>query len=88
MRRIGQKVAQGNYVLTYHVINDKLPLLGLEQEDLVQAIQKGRIERREKDTYNNTVFHVVGPAADGRLIEIPRRFTGDAKIILITVYEA
>jgi hypothetical protein len=85
--RIQQKIRSGQYILSEHLINDKLPLLGLEREDIVHALLTGVVESKDTSDPRGTVYYVQSAARNGLVIEIPCRFSSTGKLIVITVYE-
>jgi hypothetical protein len=86
LQRIRRKILDEAFALSAHALNDKLPLLGLEREDVIRAMLNGRIERQDVDDPRGTVYHVVGQVETDFLIEMPCRFSSTGVLIIITVY--
>ncbi len=86
--RIQEKARSGQYVLTFHAI-DEMAEEGFEEEDFEEAMMTGRIVRRQMDRLGRRKCTVEGTALDRRRLRAVCRFsdTGEA-LVVITVYEA
>ena len=86
--RIREKVRGGQYLLTYHAI-DEMAEDGFQEEDFEQAMRLGRVVRRQKDRFGRGKYTVEGGARDDRPLRAVCRFsdTGE-KLVVITVYDA
>ena len=86
--RIREKVRRGQYVLTFHAL-DEMNDEGFEETDFEQAVMKGRIVRRQKDRLGRRKYTVEGMTVDMRSLRTVLRFSdaGDS-IVVITVFEA
>lgn len=86
--RIRDKVRSGQYVLTFHAI-DEMMNEGFEEDDFEQALITGRIVRRQRDRLGRRKYTVEGAARDMRLLRVVCRFSDTQEsLVVITVYEA
>lgn len=86
--RIQAKVRSGQYVLTFHAI-DEMAEEGFEEEDFEQAMMTGRVVRRQKDRLGRRKYTVEGMALDGRPLQAVCRFSDTGTLlVVITIYEA
>lgn len=69
IQRIRQKVIDREYYLSSHA-EDEMPDDRLERDDIENAIQKGRVEKRFTKDQRGTRYQIEGPAKDGRLIHV------------------
>ena len=83
--RIRQKVIDGDYFLSQHA-REEMHDDNLERDDVAQAILRGRIERRFTADPRGTRYCLVGPARDGRPVNVVLRFHEGGGLIVITVY--
>ncbi len=86
--RIREKVRSGQYVLTFHAI-DEMAEERFEEEDFEQAMMTGHIVRRQKDRLGRRKYTVEGAALNKRSLRAVCRFSdrGDS-LVVITIYEA
>lgn len=86
--RIREKVRSGQYVLTFHAIDEMIEERFLE-EDFEHAVMTGRVVRRQKDRLGRRKYTIEGTTQDRRLLRAVCRFsdTGES-LVVITMYEA
>jgi len=58
----------------------------LERADIVNAILKGRIERKLTYDIRGTRYRIEGPARNGRKVHVICRFKEDGNLIIIAAY--
>lgn len=86
--RIREKIGSGQYVLTFHAI-DEMAEEGFEEEDFEQAMITGQIVRRQTDRLARRKYTVEGFARDGRSLRGVCRFSDTgALLVVITIYDA
>jgi hypothetical protein len=85
IQEIRKRIIDRDYYLSSHVeaemIEDRL-----ERMDIENAVHKGRIEKKLTHDVRGTRYRLEGPAKDGRLIHVIRRFKEEGSLIIITVY--
>jgi hypothetical protein len=85
IQEIRQRIIDRDYYLSSHIeaemIEDRL-----ERMDIENAVHKGRIEKKLTHDVRGTRYRLEGPAKDGRLIHVIRRFKEEGSLIIITVY--
>jgi len=65
--RIREKVRSGQYVLTFHAIDEMIDE-GFEEENFEQAVMTGRIVRKQKDRLGRKKYTIEGTTQDRRLL--------------------
>jgi hypothetical protein len=85
IQRIRQKIHDRDYYISEHAENEMLDD-NLERIDVLNAILKGKIERKLTHDVRGTRYRIEGPAKDGRLIHVLCRFKEDGGMIIITTY--
>ena len=85
--RIREKVRRGQYVLTFHAI-EEMTDEGFEESDFEQAVLTGRIVRRQRDRIGRRKYTVEGVAQDRRPLRAVCRFSDTGElVVVITVFE-
>jgi len=86
--RLREKVRSGEYILSYHAI-DEMRDDEFEEEDFEAAILSGRVVRRQKDRLARRKYTVEGSARDKRTLRAVCRFADASdKLVVITIYHA
>jgi len=85
IQRIRQKILDKDYYLSGHAEEEMIDD-NLERFDLLNAILKGRIERKLTHDERGTRYRIEGPSNDGRLLQVICRFKEDSSLVIITVY--
>jgi hypothetical protein len=86
--RIREKARSGQYILTYHAV-DEMAEDGFEEEDFEEAVISGRIVRRQKDRLGRRKYTVEGKARDSRPLRAACRFSDSGEeLVVITIYDA
>jgi len=84
IQRIRQKIIDRDYYLSSHaedeMLDDKLERLDID------AILKGRIEKKLTADIRGIRYRIEGPAIDGRQISVVCRFKEDGNLVKITAY--
>lgn len=85
--RLREKVRSGQYMLTFHAM-EEMTDDGFEEEDFEQAALTGRIVRRQKDRLGRRKYTLEGTARDKRRLRGVCRFSeGGDSLVVITIYE-
>jgi len=86
--RIREKIRRGQYVLTFHAI-DEMSEEDFDEEDFEQAMLTGRVIRRQTDRLQRRKYTVEGLTLDGRSLRAVCRFSDTgASLVVITIYDA
>jgi hypothetical protein len=85
IQRIRQKILDKDYYISWHAEEEMMDD-NLERVDVVNAILKGRIERKLTHDIRGTRYRIEGPAKDGRVIHVICRFKEDSNLVIITAY--
>ena len=86
--RLREKVRSGEYVLSYHAI-DELRDDEFEEEDFEAAILSGQVVRTQKDRLGRRKYTIEGIACDKRSLRAVCRFAdASGKVVVITLYDA
>jgi hypothetical protein len=85
IQRIRQKILDKDYYISWHAEEEMMDD-NLERADVVNAILKGRIERKLTHDIRGTRYRIEGPAKAGRVIHVICRFKEDSNLVIITAY--
>lgn len=85
IQRIRQKVIDREYYLSSHAEDEMLDDR-LGRDDIENAIQKGRVEKRFTKDQRGTRYRIGGPSKDGRPIHVICRFNEEGNLVIITTY--
>jgi hypothetical protein len=85
IQRIRRKILDKDYYISWHAEEEMMDD-NLERADVVNAILKGRIERKLTHDIRGTRYRIEGPAKDGRVIHVICRFKEDSNLVIITAY--
>ncbi|MGH7453090.1 MAG: DUF4258 domain-containing protein [bacterium] len=85
LQKIQQKILRKDYYISWHAEEEMMDD-NLERADVVNAILKGRIERKLTHDIRGTRYRIEGPAKDGRMIHVICRFKEDSNLVIITAY--
>ena len=84
--RIREKVRRGQYVLTFHAI-DEMADEGFEESDFEHAVLTGRIARRQRDHRGRRKYTLEGVTQDRRPLGAVCRFSDTGElIVVITIF--
>jgi hypothetical protein len=86
IQKIRQKILDKDYYISWHAEEEMMDD-NLERVDVVNAVLKGRIERKLTHDIRGTRYRIEGPAKDGRMIHVICRFKEDSNLVIITAYE-
>jgi hypothetical protein len=85
IQKIRQKILDKDYYISWHAEEEMMDD-NLERVDVVNAVLKGRIERKLTHDIRGTRYRIEGPAKDGRMIHVICRFKEDSNLVIITAY--
>lgn len=85
IQRISQKILDRDYYISSHA-EDEMRDDRLIRSDVENAILKGSVDRKLTKDIRGTRYRIVGPAKDGRIINVICRFKEGQSLIIITVY--
>ncbi|MGH7595694.1 MAG: DUF4258 domain-containing protein [bacterium] len=85
LQKIQQKILRKDYYISWYAEEEMMDD-NLERADVVNAILKGRIERKLTHDIRGTRYRIEGPAKDGRMIHVICRFKEDSNLVIITAY--
>ena len=85
VERIRDKIRERDYYLSSHA-EEEMAEDGFERSDIDNAILSGSIEKKLTHDPRGTRYRFVGPAGDGRIVNVVCRFKETGPLIIITVY--
>lgn len=85
LQRLKQKIIDRDYYLSAHA-EEELRNDRLHRSDLESAICKAIDCRKQRDDPQGPKYRLLGPANDGRLINVICRFDSKAQLIIITTF--
>jgi hypothetical protein len=87
IRTIRQKIANNEYIVSDHALNESMPDDNLEREDVINVIMHGEINDIFTEDERGIRYSIRGPDLDDRMIEVICRIAASGKLIIITVWD-
>ena len=85
LQSIRQKIVKNRYQITEHAI-DEMRQDAFSTVDVKHAIRRGRLVQRFTDDPRGTRYRILGPARDGREVNVICRILDSEELRIITVY--
>lgn len=85
LQSIRQKIVKNRYQITEHAI-DEMRHDAFSTVDVKHAIRRGRLVQRFTYDPRGTRYRILGPARDGREVNVICRILDSEELRIITVY--